>query len=361
MSQLTISFEQWLEVSNICDGTFAPITTFLGSKDYQSVVSEMRLQDGSPFPIPITLDLPQDKRSSFENLNSIELHVEGHSGAIATLTPTEIFEVSPQNDAKKVFGTDDSSHPGVAKELSRSPLRIAGKPELLQTVPQLFPDLALTPSQTNSAFEKRSWKKIAGFQTRNPPHRAHEYLQRVAMELCDGIFLQPLIGWKKPDDFAPRAVVAGYQVLTEQFYPKEHALLGTLTTPMRYAGPREAVFHAIIRRNHGCTHFIVGRDHAGVGGFYGKYEAQELCATFNDLGIEILALSGPYYCAHTGGIATEKTTRYSEDEQEQVSGTRMRQLLSEGHRPPAEFMRTEVADALIELSKRGELFVGDRS
>jgi len=300
MPSMKVNHDTWLEVSNIVDGTFSPIKGFLGKEDYGSVVHDMCLCSGDVWPIPISLDVSKEVVQELEQDSSLTL-ISEQGQPIAQLDVTEIFEVDLEETAQKVFGTTDRSHPGVAKEVARYPFQVAGVPKLIKPVTQFFPDLAHSPQETREIFGNKGWSTIAGFQTRNPPHRAHEYLQRVAMELCDGIFLQPLIGWKKEDDFSPDAVVAGYRVMTQQFYPEQHALLGTLATPMRYAGPREAVFHAIIRRNHGCTHFIVGRDHAGVGGFYGKYEAQELVRNTKQLGIEILALSGPYYCSKTGG------------------------------------------------------------
>ena len=192
-------------------------------------------------------------------------------------------------------------------------------------------------------------------------HRAHEYLQRVALELTDGLFIQPLIGWKKGDDFSPEAVINAYEKMTEEFFPHNRVVLGTLRTPMRYAGPREAVFHAIIRKNHGCTHFIVGRDHAGVGNFYGKYEAQELCKSFGkNLGIEILSLCGPFYCRKCGTIVTEKTCGHGDKYVMDISGTAVRKMLSQGKRPPIEYMRKEISDVLINLNKKGKLFCENR-
>ena len=206
--------------------------------------------------------------------------------------------------------------------------------------------LEFTPQQTREKFEKLGWKTIVGFQTRNVPHRAHEFLQKAALELTDGILLHPLIGWKKKGDYKPESIMKGYSTLIKHYYPENRAFLSALTTQMRYAGPREAVFHAIIRKNHGCTHFIVGRDHAGVGGYYKTYEAQEIFDDIPDLGIEIIKMKGPYFCKHCDHIATEKTCPHGEGMKIEISGTLIRQMLSEGKIPPKELMREEVAKQL---------------
>ncbi len=359
MTTVTITNDTWLEVSNILDGTFAPLTGFCSSADYKSTVNDMHLQNGAVWSIPITLDVPQEQKAEIEKADKLTL-LDASGESVASVQVEEVYDVDLRETVQKVYGTDDTDHPGVARELSRSPLRVAGKPELLQKVPPMFPDDEFSPAETKKIFKEKGWTTVAGFQTRNPPHRAHEYLQRVAMEICDGIFLQPLIGWKKPDDIAPGAVMEAYRTLASEFYPESHALLGALRTPMRYAGPREAVFHAIIRRNHGCTHFIIGRDHAGVGNYYKTYEAQELACSLTNLGIEILALKEPYYCAKSGCIVTEKTSRHPKEESAGVSGTRMRELLSKGERPPENFMRPEISDVLINLAKKNELFVGEK-
>ena len=245
------------------------------------------------------------------------------------------------------------------KERQRSKWRLGGEVKVTKYYNNEFSKFYRSPSQTREIFKEYQWDTIVGFQTRNPPHRAHEYLQRVGMEVCDGIFIHPLIGWKKRDDFSPYAVLSGYKKLLEKYYPKDRAVLGTLVTPMRYAGPREAVFHALIRKNYGCTHFIIGRDHAGVGNFYGKYEAHELVRSFDDLGIEVLYLHEPYHCSRCGGITTDKTCSHGNEHVTDISGTQMRTMLKEGIRPPKEQMREEISEVLISLSKSDKLFCGE--
>lgn len=355
---LSISQQAVLEVSNLADGVFAPLTGFMDAKDYHSVVNNLHLDDGTPFPIPVTLDLPEDMAAQALRRGQLELR-NADGEALAEMDVEDVFRIQPEHDLPRLFSTTDSQHPGVAYELARSPFRVGGAIRPTSRPERLYPQLSLRPAETKALFKARGWQTVVGFQTRNPIHRAHEYLQRIALELADGLFIQPLLGWKKADDFAPEAVIAAYRIMVDQIYPKDRAFLGTLLTPMRYAGPREAVFHAVIRKNYGCTHFIVGRDHAGVGQYYGKYDAHKLCRSFNDLGIEILTLAGPYYCERCATIVTERTCPHGDTFALDVSGTDMRRLLRSGTRPPEEYMRPEVADALIALSKKNALFVGD--
>ena len=241
-------------------------------------------------------------------------------------------------------------HPGVANVMRAKPWLIGGPVKLWQAGERFLFDDELSPQQTKRLFAERGWRTIAGFQTRNVPHRAHEYLQRTALELCDGLFIQPLVGLKKAGDYTPEAIMSGYRALIANYLPRGNVVLGVLSTAMRYAGPREALFHALIRRNYGCTHFIVGRDHAGVGSFYGKYEAQDFVKQHAaELGIAILALRGPFHCRLCDGIATEKTCPHVETEASvttEISGTIMRQMLAEGTQVRAELMRPQVVAAV---------------
>ena len=358
--EMTVDQDAGLEIFNIAQGVFDPLTGFMTEKDYRNVVDHMHLDNGQPWTIPVTLDIPHEKIAEVKKAERIVLKTSTGED-IAELFVEDVYQMNPDKDIKKIFGTDDPVHPGVAKERARSIYRVGGRIQALKTSDNFFPEHSLTPAQTKKIFQEKGWHTVAGFQTRNPIHRAHEYLQRIGMEIADGILIQPLIGWKKSDDFSPRAVIKSYEIMLEKFYSPNNALLGVLKTPMRYAGPREAVFHAIIRRNFGCTHFIVGRDHAGVGRYYKKYEAQEFAQQFNDLGIEILPLCGPYYCRECQGIVTEKSCAHGEDSALAISGTYVRSLLRSGQRPPEEYMRKEIADVLIALSQKETLFVeGER-
>jgi sulfate adenylyltransferase len=259
--------------------------------------------------------------------------------------------------ARLVFGTDDANHPGVAYLYRQKEVFIGGPVRLLRRAQLDISEDELTPEQTRNLFAARGWKTVAGFQTRNVPHRAHEYLQRVALEHVDGLFIQPLVGHKRAGDYTPQAIMTGYRALVGQFLPKQNVVLGILSTAMRYAGPREAVFHALIRRNYGCTHFIVGRDHAGVGQWYARYDAHDLTRRFDgELGITILRLHGPYHCRICDGIVTEKTCPHAgSSATREISGTDMRRILTGGATPDPALMRREVVSALRDVP----LFIED--
>jgi sulfate adenylyltransferase len=353
---LNIDYDNWLEISNISNGVFAPLEGFMGSKDYHNVVENMHLSEGHPWTIPITLAVLKEQVKNVIKSETLFLQNDQEE-LVAELEVEDVFTVSLENDIKKIFGTDDLKHPGAAKESNRSKYRVGGVIKIRKDRPSEFSDIDYTPVQTRAIFKNNGWKSIVGFQTRNPLHRAHEYLQRVAMEIADGIFIQPLLGWKKNGDFTPLAVVKAYEKMIQEYYPSKSVLLGTLLTPMRYAGPREAVFHAIVRKNYGCTHFIVGRDHAGVGNYYGMYAAHELCKEIKNLGIEILYLKGPYYCKKCEGIVTEKTCSHDNRFISEISGTQVRAMLSKNVRPPENYMRPAISDTLIELSNNNQLFI----
>ncbi len=355
--KIRIDEDSWLEICNIGNGAFWPLQGFMDSADYTNVVENMHLNNGSPWTIPVTLDIPEEIVSEVIKSERVIL-INNIGEDVAELFVEDVYKVNYEKDIKHIYGTDKTDHPGVKKEVSRSIYRLGGPIKVMKYIDNVFPKYDLTPVETKRIFKEKGWVKVTGFQTRNPIHRAHEYLQRLAIELTDGIFIQPLIGWKKDDDFSPLAVISAYEKMLEVFYPSNRAVLGTLRTPMRYAGPREAVFHAIIRRNYGCTHFIVGRDHAGVGGYYGKYDAHKLCNSFDDLGIKIMTLYGPYYCKKCFSIVTEKTCPHGEDSSLNISGTQLREMIKNGVHPPSEFMREEISDTLMDLSKKKQLFVG---
>lgn len=350
---LDIDNEAWLEATNIHKGVLNPLKGFMNEAEYHSVVKDMRLLNGSPWTLPISLEIPESLVKTISLDREVELKNNGV--IVGRLSPTQIFKINFESVLVKIFKTDDLYHPGVKKEKNRSPFRIAGEISLDKFCTPDMPVYSYWPEDTKRIFKENGWKTVVGFQTRNPPHRAHEYLQRVGMEMCDGIFVQPLTGWKKTGDFTPQAVLGAYQIMMDDFYPK-NSLLGCLNLAMRYAGPREAVFHAIIRKNFGCTHFIVGRDHAGVGNYYGKYEAQNLCLSIKDLGITILPLAGPYYCKKCLGIATEKSCQHSGDDIFEISGTYVRKTISSNERPNEFCMREKVSDFLIDLNKNSKLF-----
>jgi sulfate adenylyltransferase len=332
-----INSEILQEIINIEVGLFAPLDGFMDSKDYRNVVDECRLSSGEVFTLPITLDSDE---AVFED----EIYLECNGKKVAKIEVEDVFKIK-EDDIKKIFKTDDINHPGVSKELKRGKYRIGGKVKLLD---KTFLNNTLNPTKTKELF--KTHKTIAGFQTRNIPHRAHEHLHRLALEFCDALFINPLVGWKKKGDFSEKAVEAGYKALINNYYTNLNVYFDTLKTPMRYAGPREAVFHAIIRYNLGCTHFIIGRDHAGVGNYYGKYEAQEFAFKLQkDLKIKILPFKEPSFCPKCEMIVSERSCGHSE--KEPISGTMIRKMLSSGEVPPSKYIRKEVAKAVIALGE----------
>jgi len=357
MPSLNLNKRQYLELEKIGVGAFAPLDGFMGEADFQAVVDRMRLASGEVFSLPVVLDVAEAFADSVQIGTNVSLLFDG--GVVGELEVVSAYTCSKPDVSLRIYGTSDLAHPGVAHFHRMQTHFLGGRVNLLRRVGFEYSAFELTPVETRDRFASLGWETIAGFQTRNVPHRAHEYLQRTALEVCDGLFVQPLVGYKKRGDYNPLAIIAGYTALFEHFFPPSRVVLGVLSTAMRYAGPREAVFHAIIRRNYGCTHFIVGRDHAGVGGYYGKYDAHDLTRTLDgELGIEILRLSGPFYCRRCDGIATEKTCRHIEDhpdETHQISGTDMRTLLAGQGAPAPELMRPEVVAAVSGMP----LFVED--
>ena len=351
MSEIHLNRHQYLEFEKIGLGAFAPLSGFMNEDDVRGVADDMRLPSGDPYTIPVTLDLGLADAERLRGLPRVALVYEDVE--VGELIPEDIFAPDKADIARKVFGTDDSRHPGVAHLMTMGSKFVGGPVTLRQRVKLDISDFELTPEQTRSIFRERGWKSVVGFQTRNVPHRAHEYLHRIGLETSDGLFVQPLVGRKKVGDYTPMAIIRGYQTLVENFFPTNRVVFGILSTAMRYAGPREAVFHAIIRRNYGCTRFIVGRDHAGVGSYYGKYDAHNLTQRFDGtLGIEVLRLCGPYYCRRCDGIVTEQSCPHRETDPSAVrdiSGTDMRAMLVDGQAPEPHIMRPEIVESLRDV------------
>lgn len=346
---LEIDEETLQDIINIETGLLYPLQGFMNQADHRSVVDNYTLSDGQVFTIPVTLDIPEELPVK----EGQTLHLYFHGKHVADIVAQDSYHITDA-DLEKVFCTPDMKHPGVKREKSRHSRRLGGKTMLVDRT--LLKD-ALDPSDTKKIFADHGWRTIAGFQTRNPIHKAHEYLQRTAMEVCDGLFINPIIGWKKEGDFTQEAVIAAYERMIQEFYPENSVYMAGLKTQMRYAGPREAVFHAIIRRNLGCTHFIIGRDHAGVGGFYGAYDAHRLAgklAAEHDLGINLLLMHEPYYCKKCGMVVTEKHCGHYATDRVEISGTIIRQYISEGAIPNEIMLRREIFDAILGC---GQIFI----
>ena len=346
--KLEITADQYLEVEKLSLGVFKPLTTFMDELDFLSCVDDMRLKNGDLFPIPIVFDLDKLTCDQAMKTGAIELYYE--SNHVADIKAESAYKVDKDQSCKKIFGTTDRRHPGVSYFLDTKEYFLSGDITLHKRPFFSFSKYELSPIAIKNEILSRGWKSIVGFQTRNIPHRAHEYLQKVALEHVDGILIQPIVGYKKRGDFTPEAVIHGYQALIRNFYPKKRVIFSVLSTIMRYAGPREALFHAIIRRNYGCTDFIIGRDHAGVSDYYEKYAAQNLAIKFQkELGIRIMSLKGPFYCKMCDGIVTEKTCPHQELSPaycEEISGTNVRNALMNKEKIDSKFVRKSVIDAL---------------
>jgi sulfate adenylyltransferase len=353
LERLTLNAREVADLEMIAVGAFSPLTGFMRRADYERVVEEMRLASGLVWSIPVTLAVKRENAHRFRVGEDIGLYAPGGE-PLAILHLAEKWEPDQRREARRVYQTEDEAHPGVLALYQMGPIYLGGEVTVLKLPGHRdFAAYRLTPAQTRQAFAERGWKRIVAFQTRNPIHRAHEYIQKCALESVDGLLLHPLVGETKNDDIPAAVRMRCYEVILEHYYPRARTLLAVFGANMRYAGPREAIFHALARKNYGCTHFIVGRDHAGVGSYYGPYDAQKIFDDFlpEEIGIEPMFFEHTFYCRRCEGMASPKTCPHSEAEQVSLSGSKVRELLRSGTLPPREFTRPEVAEVLIDAMR----------
>ncbi|OGP29704.1 MAG: sulfate adenylyltransferase [Deltaproteobacteria bacterium GWC2_42_11] len=342
------------DIEMIAIGAFSPLDGFMKRDDYHSVMDNMKLSNGLPWTIPITLSVTNDEAADLKEGEDVSL-VNKDGEILAVMQIEEKHNHDKEKESLQVYGTGDMAHPGVAKVFEMRDVLLGGRVSVVHRIKQeKFNQYRLDPEETRTLFKEKGWKRVVGFQTRNPIHRAHEYIQKCAMEVVDGLMIHPIVGETKGDDISADVRMKCYEVLLENYYPKDRVMLVVNPAAMRYAGPKEAIFHALIRKNYGCTHFIVGRDHAGVGNYYGSFDAHYIFDEFDpqEIGITPMFFDHTFYCKRCESMTSYKTCPHDSSCHITLSGTKVREMLKAGVIPPAEFSRHEVAKILIDAMKQ---------
>ncbi len=347
---VTVTLDRTLlfDFANLARGVYSPLRGFMSRNDFLKVVNDLTLENGVTWPLPVVLDIDTELADQMEPGDRIGLR-RPDGEPVGVMDVDSVYRYNETETCEQLFGTTDDDHPGVRLLADKEPFFVGGP---IKAFPDAIPRNGahdISPREARVLFKKKGWDSVVGFQTRNVPHRAHEYLQKSALEHVDGLFIQPKIGEKKPGDYTNDAIIEGYETLVEHYYPTEMVALSMFKSRMWYAGPREAVFDSIVRKNFGCTHFIIGRDHAGVGNYYGDFEAQELFAAVGDIGIEPLYYHYAFYCTVCDGIVSEKICPHDDEYHMEPSGTKLRGMLGDDDTPPAELMRPEVAETVLNL------------
>jgi sulfate adenylyltransferase len=337
-----------VDVESIANGVYSPLTGFMMSDELQSVLLNMRLPDDVPWTIPVVLDMNKDQMD-FEEGDALMLYYE--NVPLARMYVDDIYGYDKNEYARSVFKTTDRAHPGVQRVMEMEDTLVGGEIELVDELPNPFKDHSLTPGETRVLFREKKWDTVVAFQTRNVAHVGHEFLQKTAATFVDGLFINPVIGKKKTGDFKDEVILKAYDDLIKSYYPKDITHMSILRYEMKYAGPKEAIHHAIMRKNFGCTHIIIGRDHAGVGNYYGPFDAQHIFKEFPDLGMEPMSFKAFYYCHKCGNIVNAKICDHDKEHHDSLSGTKMREMLKTGEVPKAYHMRKEVFEAIRSFDK----------
>ena len=348
MPKIKINTNLSEDVLNIANGVFSPLEGFQFRNDLDNIVTHKRLSDDTPWTIPILLDFDEKQLNGLEEGDSVILENQD-IGLKALINIEEIYSYDKKEIAKNVYGTKDSEHPGVANVINLKSKLIGGKISLIESKTREYDEYNLTPVETRVLFKEKNWREIVAFQTRNPPHIGHEYVQKTALTFVDGLFINPIIGKKKVGDFRDDVILSSYDSLIKNYYLKDRAVMSILRTSMKYAGPREAIHHAIMRKNFGCTHFIVGRDHAGVGNYYGPYDAHDIFSEFPDLGIIPVFFRSFSRCTKCGSVVNDKICPHDQKYHINFSGKKIREILRNGKIPPEDMMRKEVAEAILKF------------